>query len=116
MRTKHVATALVVIAAGVTATAALRWFVGRRRTAVSAPSVTRPAETRPGTVVAGRQPAPQQDAVVLRFTPRAAAAPAPERPAGPVRCGDTGGRTKAGAPCAARGTTGGRCHHHKLAG
>jgi hypothetical protein len=32
-----------------------------------------------------------------------------------VRCGETGGVTKAGAPCAARATARGRCHHHRLA-
>jgi hypothetical protein len=46
---------------------------------------------------------------------RPAAAPAPAQPAAPARCGDNGGRTKAGAPCAARATAGGRCHHHRLA-
>ena len=110
MRAKHVATALVVIAAGVSATAALRRFAGRRRVVM----------IRPAAPVAVPQPQARpsvdQDAVVLRFTPRAGAAPAPAQPTAPVRCGDTGGRTKAGAPCGARATSGGRCHHHKLAG
>jgi hypothetical protein len=33
----------------------------------------------------------------------------------PHRAGDDGGRTKAGAPCAARAAASGRCHHHPLA-
>ena len=38
-------------------------------------------------------------------------------PATPVSIGhgENGGRTKAGAPCAARATSGGRCHHHRIA-
>jgi hypothetical protein len=109
MRAKHVATALVVIAAGVSATAALRRFAGRRRAAM-----IRPAE--PVAVPTPQpRPAAEQQAIVLPFTPRPAA-PAPGQPATPARCGDTGGRTKAGAPCGARATSGGRCHHHKLAG
>jgi hypothetical protein len=54
-------------------------------------------------------------AVVLPFPRRPAEELAPRPAAAPVRCGDTGGRTKAGAPCAARATVGGRCHHHRLA-
>ncbi len=45
----------------------------------------------------------------------AAPATASAQPAAPARCGDSGGRTKAGAPCGARATAGGRCHHHPLA-
>lgn len=116
MRAKHVANALVVLAAGVSATVALRRFAGRRRAAMIRPAVPAVA---PGSGVGPRpqaRPVDEQDAVVLRFTPRAAAAPAPEQPAAPARCGDTGGRTKAGAPCGARPTSAGRCHHHKIAG
>ena len=96
----RVVTALVVTAAGLTVSAALRRF--RRRRAVL------PAAAMPAAPVADR------DAVILPF-PRPAAAPAPAQPAAPARCGDNGGRTKAGAPCAARATAGGRCHHHRLA-
>lgn len=110
MRAKHVATALVVIAAGASATAALRRFAGRRRAAMLRPAAPVAVPQPPA------RPAVEQEAVVLRFTPRPAAAPAPAQPAAAVRCGDTGGRTKAGAPCGARATSGGRCHHHKLAG
>ena len=110
MRAKPVATALVVLAAGVSATVALRRFAGRRRAAM----------IRPAAPIAATAPRPapveQPEAVVLRFTPRASAAPAPEKPAPPARCGDAGGRTKAGAPCGARPTSAGRCHHHKIAG
>jgi hypothetical protein len=59
----------------------------------------------------------EHDAVVLPFVRPAAAVPVPvpEQPAAPARCGDSGGRTKAGAPCAARATSNGRCHHHPVA-
>lgn len=110
MRAKPVATALVVLAAGVSATVALRRFAGRRRAAMIRPAAPVAAPQRPAA------PVEQQEAVVLRFTPRAAATPAPQQPAAPARCGDTGGRTKAGAPCGARPTSAGRCHHHKIAG
>jgi hypothetical protein len=56
--------------------------------------------------------ATDREAVVLTFSPRPVPAPAAQQPA---RCGDAGGRTKAGAPCAARATAGGRCHHHRVA-
>jgi hypothetical protein len=98
----RVVTALVVTAAGLTVSAALRRLRGRRATAPAAPVAATPAPVAP---VADR------DAVILPF-PRPAAAP---QPAAPARCGDSGGRTKAGAPCAARATAGGRCHHHRLA-
>jgi len=101
----RVVTALVVTAAGLTVSAALRRFRGRR---VSAPAAMVPVPAAPVVPVAVR------DAVILPF-PRPAAAPAPAQPAAPARCGDNGGRTKAGAPCAARATAGGRCHHHRLA-
>jgi hypothetical protein len=60
------------------------------------------AFVRPGTA----QPAAEQPAAEERTT---------EQPAAPVRCGDTGGRTKAGAPCGARAGAGGRCRHHPAA-
>jgi predicted lipid-binding transport protein (Tim44 family) len=99
----RVVTALVVTAAGLTVSAALRRFRGRR--------ASLPAAAVPAAPVA---PVADRDAVILAF-PRPAAAPAPAQPAAPARCGDNGGRTKAGAPCAARATAGGRCHHHRLA-
>ena len=98
----RVVTALVVTAAGLTVSAALRRLRGRR-------AVLPPAAV-PAAPVA---PVVNRDAVILPF-PRPAA-PAPAQPAAPARCGDNGGRTKAGAPCAARATAGGRCHHHRLA-
>jgi hypothetical protein len=118
MRRRSVVTALVVL----TASAALR-RLARHRSATAripvaraaAPVATEAAPVQaapvapPVTVPAG------QEAVVLPFARRAAAAPAPEQPAAPVRCGDTGGRTRAGAPCAARAGDGGRCHHHRVA-
>jgi hypothetical protein len=107
MRSRRAVSALVVAAAGLAVTTAVRRFAARR-TAPARVRVT-PAPVLP--VVVGRE------AVILPF-PRPAAAPlpaAPAAPTAPVRCGDSGGRTKAGAPCAARATAGGRCHHHRLA-
>jgi len=98
----RVVTALVVTAAGLTVSAALRRFRGRRAATPAAPVSAAPAPVAP--------PA-DRDAVILAF-PRPAAAP---QPSAPARCGDSGGRTKAGAPCAARAAAGGRCHHHRLA-
>jgi hypothetical protein len=101
----RVVTALVVSAAGLTVSAALRRFRGRR---ANAPTAAVPAVPAPALPVVDRE------AVILPF-PRPAVAPEPARPAAPARCGDSGGRTKAGAPCAARATVGSRCHHHRLA-
>ena len=106
MRTSHAATALAAFTAGLTAAASLRRLAGRR------PAVT-PAEVN--TAVCEVAPVPDHDAIVLPFTHRLLSEPAPRQPASPSRCGESGGRTKAGAPCAARATTGERCHHHRLA-
>lgn len=121
MRAKHVATALAVVAAGMTAAATLRRLAGRRRP-LAAAAAARPVAPRPAprTAVPAVSPAPAPDAVVLPFPRRPIAEQLPARPAAPTglaapaRCGDSGGRTKAGAPCAARATSGGRCHHHRL--
>jgi len=99
MRASHVATALVAFLAGSTLATVLH-----RRATRPTPALTG-AETG---VLAS--PAEGRDAVVLPF-PQPVAVP----PAAPARCGDSGGRTRAGAPCAARATAGGRCHHHPLA-
>ena len=117
MRRTHVAS-LLALTAGLTASAALRRLIGRRRSACA--SATAPATagasaaTAPFTTTVTR-PVAAHGAVVLPFTPRVVSAPVPQRPAAAARCGDSGGRTKAGAPCAARATAGGRCHHHRLA-
>jgi hypothetical protein len=103
MRRRSVATALVVLSAGVTA-AALRRLAARRTARAAA--VPAPA---PAAAPVAVEPGP--DAVVLPF-PRPVAVPAP---AAPVRCGDTGGVTRTGAPCGARAAAGGRCHHHRVA-
>ena len=100
MRRSSVATVLVVTA-GLAATAAARLLSRRRSGAAPLP-------------VAAVPPVRDDDAVVLPFARRTASAPA-ERPAPSQRCGENGGRTKAGAPCAARATSGGRCHHHRVA-
>jgi hypothetical protein len=117
MRRRSVATTLVALTAGLAARAVLRRLADRRRPA----SVTRATAVAPATATAPAAapvapiPDPARDAVVLPFAPRVITAPAPERPAAPARCGDSGGRTKAGAPCGARATSGGRCRHHRLA-
>lgn len=98
MRASHVATALTAFLAGSTAATVLH-----RRAARPTPA-TAPAALSPAALVEDR------DAVVLPFP-----CPVVEEPAAPVRCGDTGGRTRAGAPCGARAATGGRCHHHPMA-
>jgi hypothetical protein len=104
MRASHVATTLAAVTAGLTAAAAVRRRAGRRL----APTATAPADIVVPAVT-------DRDAVVLPFVRPATTAPVAERPAAPARCGDSGGRTKAGAPCAARATSGGRCHHHPIA-
>jgi hypothetical protein len=118
MRSRHVATALVAFSAGLSAAAVLRRAADRR------PPEIRPAEL-PAELPAAAAPAPEpvqpvtaadaHDAVVLRFARPVVAAPAPAPTAAPSRCGDSGGVTKAGAPCGARATSGGRCRHHPLA-
>jgi len=105
MRTSYAATALAAFTAGLTAAATLRRVADHRRRVTPAATTT----TLPSVV-----PVPDHDAVVLPFSRPVEAGPAPELEA-PARCGDSGGRTKAGAPCGARNTTGGRCHHHPMA-
>ncbi|MGY1725685.1 hypothetical protein ACI79J_01810 [Geodermatophilus sp. SYSU D01062] len=110
MRASHVATALAAFTAGLTAASALHRRAGRP---APAPAV----DTAVDTAVEPAAPVVARDAVVLPFPrPALPAEQVPEAPAArPARCGDTGGVTKAGAPCAARATSGGRCHHHPLA-
>lgn len=103
MRPRHVATALAALTAGIAAGAALhRRAGGERPGTTAAPAPLAPVDAR-------------TDAVVLPFVRPVAGPPEAHRPDAPARCGDSGGRTKAGAPCAARATTSGRCHHHPLA-
>jgi hypothetical protein len=108
MRSRSVVLALLTATAAVAA----RRFVARRRAAAPAFAAPAPGRAVPA-VESVVTPAPERDAVVLPFT--RPVAPAPVAPVLPARCGDTGGRTKAGAPCGARGTVAGRCHHHRLA-
>ena len=112
MRASHVATALAAFTAGLTAASALHRRAGRL-VAAPAPAVVPVPEAAAAEDV---------DAVVLPFVRPAVEQPAEQsavqpsvQPAGPARCGDSGGVTKAGAPCGARATSGGRCHHHPLA-
>ena len=112
---RRTSVALVVLTAGLTASAAVRRALARRRAAgspIAAPVVPTVTTVTAATV---DEPAPTDDAVVLPFTRRAGSATAAARPLGASRCGDTGGRTKAGAPCGARATGNGRCHHHRVA-
>ena len=101
MRRSHVASTLVAVTAGLTAVTALHRRSGRRRPVPALDTVGG------GVVLPFVRPLP---------VPVAAAVPVvPEPAAGPTRCGDSGGLTKAGAPCAARATAAGRCHHHRQA-
>jgi hypothetical protein len=112
MRSSHTAATVVALtglATGLTALVALRHRAGRRSPAPA--RIAEPVPAAPATF-------PVRDGVVLPFArpvPAAATAPQPVRPAHPARCGETGGRTKAGAPCAARASAAGRCHHHQVA-
>ena len=106
MRARQIATTVVAVTAGVTAAVALHRRADRRLPAAVPAPVSLPAVA----------PVLDREGVVLPFVrPAAPVAPVVEEPATPARCGDTGGRTKAGAPCGARATTGGRCHHHPIA-
>ena len=111
MRTSHAVTAIAAFTAGVTAAAALRRRAGNRPPVTAAVATTAVATT----AVAVETSLPDPDGVVLPFARRLPAGPAPEPLESPARCGDSGGRTKAGAPCGARTTGGGRCHHHPIA-
>src|SRR4051794_22459628 len=102
MRSRRVATALVAVTAGLAASAAVR-LVSRAAARRTARPGTTPAPAL-AAVPAGPVPAPavagQRDAVVLPFARPVAVVPAPPAPANRARCGDNGGRTKVGAPCA----------------
>ena len=118
MRTRHAAATVAALTAGLTASVALRRRAGRVSAAAPLPVARRetplPEDARPGPA---RLPA-TRGGVVLPFVRPVAAAVAAPLPAGPpssARCGDTGGRTKSGAPCAARAGSAGRCHHHPIA-
>jgi hypothetical protein len=110
MRPRSVALAFVAATAGLTVSAALRRLAGRRGRLTTGSVPTAAAPVAPAV-----RELPVHEAVVLPFSLRAVAAPVAERPAAPARCGDNGGRTKAGAPCGSRPTAGGRCHHHRVA-
>jgi hypothetical protein len=117
-RSRPVAASLVALTAGLAASAVLRRLAARRRhPRIAAPSAPAAAPAPAVPVVSEAPPAPAgRDAVVLTFARRATPEAAPvARPAAPARCGDSGGRTKAGAPCGARAANGGRCHHHPIA-
>ncbi|MGZ4568484.1 MAG: hypothetical protein ACXVFZ_16985, partial [Blastococcus sp.] len=95
MRHSHAATALAAMTAGLTAAMVLHRRADRRSSAPAA---------APDTALATVVPVPTPDGVVLPFVRPIPPAPASGQPTAPARCGDSGGRTKAGAPCAARPT------------
>jgi hypothetical protein len=112
MRPIHVATTLAAVTAGLSVAVSLHRRTGARVRATSpAAAIPRLTVDPEGVVLPFLRPdgnAPAGEAP-------AGEAPAGERPAPPARCGDSGGLTKAGSPCGARATTGGRCHHHPVA-
>ena len=110
MRTRSAVLSIAALTTGVAAAVSLH-----RRADRSLPAPVPAAVPAVETAAVPADVAPDVDAVVLPFLRSVPAAPADEQPAAPARCGDTGGRTKAGTPCAARATTAGRCHHHRLA-
>ena len=103
MRHSHATTTVAALTAGLTAAVVLS-----RRAARRLPATTRAAAD-------SLAPAPAIEGVVLPFVRPVPAPPETVQPMLPARCGDSGGQTKSGAPCAARATTHGRCHHHRLA-
>ena len=106
MRISHAVTALAAFTAGLTAAATLRRRAGNRPpVAVTVPTAALPAVA----------PNPDHDAVVLPFARPILTGAAPGQLSSPARCGESGGRTKAGTPCGARTNTGGRCHYHPMA-
>jgi hypothetical protein len=106
MRTSHAATALAAFVTGLTAAAILPRLAGHRLTVTAALTTTALPSVAPGA---------DHGAVVLPFARPVLAGPAPQELPPPRRCGDSGGRTKAGVPCGARTTADGRCHHHPMA-
>jgi hypothetical protein len=111
MRSRSVVSALLVLTAGAAASVVARRLTARRSRVVAPAAPAAPVAAP--VVETTSAPAPERQAVVLPFT--RPAVPAPAQPALPARCGENGGLTKAGAPCAARATSGGRCHHHRIA-
>ena len=106
MRISHAVTALAAFTAGLTAAATLRRHAGSRPpVAVTVLTAALPAVA----------PIPDHGGVVLPFARPVLTGPVPERLGSPARCGESGGLTKAGAPCGARTNIGGRCHHHPMA-
>ena len=103
MSSRSVTTALAAFIVGLTAATALHRRAGRP---LPTPEIPAAPAVEPGTV---------WDGVVLPFVRPVVPVPAVQQPEAPARCGDSGGRTKAGAPCAARAASDGRCHHHRLA-
>ena len=114
MRTRHVVT-FTALTAGVTAAAALHRRAARRLPVPATAPTPTPAVVVEPLVEPLVETLPEHDGVVLPFVRPVATAAASAQLSMPARCGENGGLTKAGAPCAARATAGGRCHHHRLA-
>ena len=108
MRTRSAVLSIAALTTGLTAAVTLHRRADRGLQAAGTSVV-------PTTGSAPLEAVPDRDAVVLPFVRNVPSVPVAEQPAMPARCGDAGGRTKAGTPCAARATTAGRCHHHRLA-
>jgi hypothetical protein len=73
----------------------------------------RPASTAPAEALGPAAPVEVQEGVVLPFLRPVPPVPEHVQSGRPVRCGDNGGETKAGTPCAVRVAAGSRCRHHQ---
>lgn len=117
MRHSHAATSVAALTAGLTAAVVVSRWRGRRlpAAAASAGASASPEALRSVEAASCTASAPHREGVVLPFLRPVPAVPE-AGPAGErARCGDSGGATKSGAPCAARVPAGGRCHHHQVA-
>ena len=121
MRASHVATALAAFTAGLAAASALHRRAGRAAPAPVPAVAAAPDDAREAVVLSFRRrtltalPAARPAASPAASPAAQPAAQPAARPAAATRCGDSGGVTRAGAPCAARATSSGRCHHHPIA-
>ena len=114
MRSRSVVTTLLTFTAGVAVSVVARRLAGRRRSQVVVSPAAAPAPAAvPSVPAVASESVADRQAVVLPFTRPVPAAPV--QSATPARCGESGGITKAGLPCASRATSAGRCHHHRLA-
>lgn len=116
MHRSHAASTVAVLTAGLTTAVVLSRRAARRLPAATAPADPLRTGT-PAHLLDGVQDEVQdgvQDGVVLPFLRPVPHAPEPVQSGAPARCGDSGGQTKAGTPCAVRVTAGSRCRHHQV--